>query len=172
MFFDVRVVLNLSPQSVKCVFVGYFRIQKSYRRYSPSTRKYYLSANVTFFESVSYFSLQSSLTTLETIPLPLSVSLPAPAPDVSSSMPPIDNTAQPAPNHVLNFRYVYTHRQKVPAPKRVPTDSSSPVEGPLPQPLSPFFDLDVPVALRKNKRSCTDHLIYHFVSYDRLTLSF
>ena len=46
------------------------------------------------------------------------------------------------------------------------------MEGLPPQPSAFSSDLDVPVALRKDKRSCTDHPISHFVSYDRLTLSF
>jgi len=47
---------KLSPRSIKCVFVGYSRTQKGYRYYSPSTKKYFVSVDVTFFESVCYFS--------------------------------------------------------------------------------------------------------------------
>jgi len=46
------------------------------------------------------------------------------------------------------------------------------MEGPHPQLSVPSSDFDVLIALRKGKRSCTDHPISHFVSYDRLTLSF
>ena len=46
------------------------------------------------------------------------------------------------------------------------------MEGPPLQLSVLFSDLDIPIALRKGKRSCTDHLISHFVSYDRLTPSF
>ena len=41
-----------------------------------------------------------------------------------------------------------------------------------PQPSVPSSNFDVPIALRKAKQSCTDHLISYFVSYDRLTPSF
>ena len=46
------------------------------------------------------------------------------------------------------------------------------MEGPPPQPSTPPSDLDVPIALRKGKRSYTIHHIFHFVSYDHLNLSF
>ena len=47
---------KLSLKFIKCVFVGYFRTQKGYRCYNPSTRKYLVSADVTFFEFNLYFS--------------------------------------------------------------------------------------------------------------------
>jgi len=47
---------KLSPRSIKCVFVGYSRTQKGYRCFNPSTRKYFVLVNVTFFEcSIFYF---------------------------------------------------------------------------------------------------------------------
>ena len=46
------------------------------------------------------------------------------------------------------------------------------MEGPPLQLSVLFSDLDIPIALRKGKQSCTDHLISHFVSYDHLTPSF
>jgi len=47
---------KLSARALKCVFLGYSRLQKGYRCYSPETKKYYMSANVTFFELTPYFS--------------------------------------------------------------------------------------------------------------------
>jgi len=47
-----------------------------------------------------------------------------------------DTTEPPAPKPLRDFRYVYTHRQKILASKLVLIDSSSPVEGPSPQPLA------------------------------------
>ena len=41
-----------------------------------------------------------------------------------------------------------------------------------PQPSAPPSNLDVLIALRKGKRSCIHYFIFHFVSYDRLNLSF
>ena len=40
---------KLSPKSIKCIFVGYCRTQRGYRCFHPSTRRYFVSADVTFF---------------------------------------------------------------------------------------------------------------------------
>ena len=78
---------KLSPRSIKCIFVVFSRIQKGYRRYNTSTRKYLISADVTFFESTLYFSPQVSITASETTPPSLSVSLPTLAYTVSLPVP-------------------------------------------------------------------------------------
>ena len=59
---------KLDPRALKCVFVGYSSTQKGYKCYHPSTRKLYVSTNVTFVENESYFStlyLQGELSILE-----------------------------------------------------------------------------------------------------------
>jgi len=75
---------KLSSKSIKCVFVGYFRTQKGYQCYNLSTRKYLVSADVTFFESVLFISTQVSLTVSEIVPSSLSVPLHKLASTVSS----------------------------------------------------------------------------------------
>ena len=47
---------KLDPRSIKCVFLRYSSTQKGYRCYSPTLRRHFISANVTFDESQSYFS--------------------------------------------------------------------------------------------------------------------
>lgn len=63
---------KLSPQAIKCVFLGYSRLQKGYRCYSPVHNRYYVSADVTFFEEKPYFlpSSVESNTTQEVFPIP------------------------------------------------------------------------------------------------------
>ena len=46
---DVRpYVSKLDPESLKCIFFGYSRVQKGYRCYYRSLRRYLVSADVTF----------------------------------------------------------------------------------------------------------------------------
>ena len=46
---------KLDPRAQKCVFVGYSSTQKGYRCYHPTTRKFYVSADVVFHESEPFF---------------------------------------------------------------------------------------------------------------------
>ena len=59
---DVRPqVSKLDPKSLKCIFVGYSHVKKGYRCYCPTLRRYFVSADVTFFETTP-FSLLSNVT--------------------------------------------------------------------------------------------------------------
>ncbi|KAF5470129.1 hypothetical protein F2P56_010663 [Juglans regia] len=108
---------KLDPRSTKCFFVGYSRTQKGYRCYSHVLRRYFMSANVTFFESISYFfDIASSV---ECDPLPL--------PNLTLS-PPIASPPPPPPLPVP--LQVYSHRSWLPA------SMPSPI-------MSPFLDLEL-----------------------------
>src|SRR4051812_37578678 len=72
---------KLAPRSLKGVFVGYSCTQKGYRIYLPSTRRYIISRDVTFFETQSFFNSSEQPTTsspptsIIQVPLPISVTL-------------------------------------------------------------------------------------------------
>ncbi|RVW60977.1 Retrovirus-related Pol polyprotein from transposon RE2 [Vitis vinifera] len=55
---------KLSTKAMKCLFLGYSRLQKGYRCYSLETHRYFISADVTFFEDSPFFS-----TTSESLPV-------------------------------------------------------------------------------------------------------
>ncbi|RVW28520.1 hypothetical protein CK203_100568 [Vitis vinifera] len=63
---------KLSARATKCIFLGYSRLQKGYRCYSSETHRYFLSADVTFFEDSPFFSTSESLPVSEVYPFPLS----------------------------------------------------------------------------------------------------
>ena len=52
---DVRLhVSKLDHKSLKCIFLGYSRVQKGYRCYCPSLCRYLVSADVTFIENTPF----------------------------------------------------------------------------------------------------------------------
>jgi len=126
-----------------------------------------VSFDLTLFESVPYFSLQVSVTICEIVPPLLSVSLPTPASTVSLPILPVEILDPLATKPDWDFRYVYTHRPKILVSKPVPANPS-PVDVPPPPPSTSPSDLDISITLQKDKRSCTDHPILNFVSYDHL----
>jgi len=128
-----------------------------------------VSADITFFESISYFSSQVSVTISKTITLSSTVPLPIPVSTVSLPVSPVETQDPPATKPVRDFRYVYTHRPKFPASEPVPAIPSQVDSSP---PSASLSDLDILIALRKDKWPYTDHPILNFVSYDRFNLTF
>lgn len=47
---------KLSARAVKCIFLGYSRVWKVYRCYSPFTHHFYISADVTFEDTPHFTS--------------------------------------------------------------------------------------------------------------------
>ncbi|RVW52614.1 Retrovirus-related Pol polyprotein from transposon TNT 1-94 [Vitis vinifera] len=142
---------KLSAKAMKCLFLGYSRLQKGYRCYSLETHRYFISADVTFFEDSTFFSTTSeSLPVSEVLPLPIVF-----------------------PTHVVPPRplQVYHRRPRVAAPLpfvEAPADSL-PTPSASPAPALPSPD-DLPIAIRKGTRSTRNpHPIYNFLSYHRLS---
>jgi len=162
---------KLSPRSIKYVFVGYYKTQKSFQCYNPSTKKYLVPVDVMFFESILYFSPQVPVTITETVPPSLSVPLSTHVSTISLPVLPVETPNPPVSKPVQDSRYVYTHRPKVPASEPVPTKPSL-VDGPPSPPSASSSDLDIHIALRKGKQSCTDYPISNFIFNDHLNPTF
>nr|CAN74104.1 hypothetical protein VITISV_008952 [Vitis vinifera] len=141
---------KLSARATKCIFLGYSRLQKGYHCYSSETHRYFLSAHVTFFEDLPFFSTSESLPVSEVLPLPI-----ISPPDAMSSCP-------------LRV-YHRPHRVAVPPSlAEVPADSP-PIPSVSPAPALPP-STDLPIALQKGNRSTHNpHPIYNFLSYHRLS---
>nr|CAN78715.1 hypothetical protein VITISV_030863 [Vitis vinifera] len=142
---------KLSAKAMKCLFLGYSRLQKGYRCYSLETHRYFISADVTFFEDSPFFSTTSeSLPVSEVLPLPIV-----------------------SPTDVVSPRplQVYHRRPRVAAPlpfAEAPVDSL-PTPSASPAPALPSPD-DLPIVIRKGTRSTRNpHPIYNFLSYHRLS---
>ena len=156
---------KLAPRAQKGVFVGYSRTQKGYRVYFPDRRQYVTSADVTFHEDVPYFtstpsgddlsspSLLPSVSTTPVIDLPMTVSIPLPEVSPPSASLPSDPSSE--------LESSSSPIATIPAPLSPP-----------PSPPPPVSDLDLPIALRKGTRQCTQYPIAHHVSPARLSPSY
>ena len=143
---------KLSTKATKCIFLGYSRLQKGYRCYSPQTHRYFLFADVTFFKDSPFFSSSESLPVTEVLPLPL-------------ISPPIFDDISSRPLQVYHRR----HCAVVPLLFAEAPADSLPIPSASPTPALPLAD-NLPIALWKGNRSTSNpHPIYNFLSYHRLS---
>ena len=162
---------KLSARSVKCVFLGYSRLQKGYKCYSPTTRRYYMFVYVTFFEDTPFFSpsMDHPSSLHEVLPIP-------------SNCPPgnLDQNASVVPSsppNSLEVTYQSSTRQvgsTVPEVSSHDSHLSSTslhlMDPPSPSTFSHHSDSDWPISIRKGTRSTRNpHPIYNFLSYHRLS---
>ena len=140
-------VSKLDPKSLKYIFFGYSRVHKGYRCYYPTLRRYFVSTDVKFFETIS-FALSSLVTSQGENDDLLVYIIASPAPTL-------------APIHVKPpITQVYSRRHNPPDSSLTPAALSS----------VPVQNDDLPITLRKGKRQCT-HPISSFVSYNHLSSS-
>ncbi|RVW23182.1 Retrovirus-related Pol polyprotein from transposon RE2 [Vitis vinifera] len=141
---------KLSAKAMKCLFLGYSRLQKGYRCYSLETHRYFISADVTFFEDSPFFS-----TTSES--LPVSEVLPIPIVSPPDAMPPTTSGLSSSPSCRCSSPFSEAPADSLPIPSASPAPA-------LPSPN------DLPIAVRKGTRSTRNpHPIYNFLSYHRLS---
>ena len=136
-------VTKLDPKSLKCIFLGYSRVQKGYRCYCPSLGRYIVSVDVTFLENTPFTPSSSHSCQEEDDDLLIYT--------VTSS------SSSPAKPPITQ---VYSRRQK--SPDACPE--------PVPSLLDPVSSDDLPIALRKGKRQCT-YPVSSCVSYNHLPTS-
>ncbi|CAJ2656256.1 unnamed protein product [Trifolium pratense] len=166
---------KLDPRAVRCIFLGYTPNKKGYKCYHPPSRKIFVSKDVTFHENVSYFSrpqsqgggnvndLESESELLVMGPsLPRThVHAPTLEPEsISVPCPPMSSVLEESIPSVPTR--VYQRRSKL-VPLQQQTQSYDPVvstENVHPIDNSHISDTcdtdpnDVPLALRREKRSC------------------
>jgi len=197
---------KLDPRALKCVFIGFSPTQKGYKCYQPSSKKFFVSADVTFDESESFFNHSynqgESLKGKEPLDLSLfdlSISsrakfLPeSPGLESPESLNPNEPIESPNPNidnGVLENNLplqVYSRRKRltdqttrlqsspqVTAPDTHP-ELVEPSETPNQTDHEEEFNqpnvLDLPIAIRKGTRTCTQHPLSLSMTYQNLSPS-
>jgi hypothetical protein len=167
---------KLCARAIKCVFLGYSRVQKGYRCYCPSTHRFYMSADVTFFEDTPFFtsSIESeSISQVLPIPFLITVIPPTPVIDQSTPSSSTEPPSPPPPPPPPPPLQIYQRRPRLPPADPQSTESPSDSS---PAPISsstsdpPTLSDDLPVTLRKGTRSTRNpHPIYNFLSHHRLS---
>ncbi|RVW35272.1 Retrovirus-related Pol polyprotein from transposon TNT 1-94 [Vitis vinifera] len=176
---------KLDPTATKCIFLGYSPNQKGYKCYSPTTKKFYTSMDVTFFENQPFYpktAIQGDNWSTDEFQFwETEISTTSP---LSSSLPPQTDTTLSVPeNNSLD------EKPEKP-PQKEPENSTPPEQNqeldqdpsnPNSQPGNIIYDLnssndlddlDQPIALRKGVRSCTQHPISNHVTYGKLSQNF
>ena len=142
---------KLSAKATKCVFLGYSWLQQGYHCYSLDTHRYFVSADVTFFEN-SYMFPTSHPSSSDVI-----------------SLPPVLDTSYVPPTTPPRPLQVYTRR---PRTNIGPPAYSSPIAPSSTTPILPS-PVDLPINIRKGTRSSHNpHPIYNFLTYHRLSSSY
>ncbi|RVW88342.1 Retrovirus-related Pol polyprotein from transposon TNT 1-94 [Vitis vinifera] len=174
---------KLDPRSLKCIFLGYSSNQKGYKCYSPVTRKFYNSMDVTFFETQPYYPKndiqgenstqeyqfwdlesfsESPITTENHIP-PESFNQPESIVDLWDK----EHIQEETEKRALSQQ---THEAEPgPNPSKLPGNNAP--DGTVDSELENDI-LNMPIAWRKGVRSCTQHPIGNFISYDKLSPTF
>ncbi|KAJ9671119.1 hypothetical protein PVL29_027218 [Vitis rotundifolia] len=164
-------VTKLDPKALKCVFLGYSRLQKGYRCFSTDLNKYLVSTDVVFLEHTSFFSSPTSSASEEEDEEWLVYQVVNSRP-TGGQLSMVDSDASLA--HLGTVVDVPTAPVKPPI---VQVYSRGPVTTdtcPTATPSSsdPSSDLDLPISLRKGRRQCkSTYSIANFVSYDHLSSS-
>ncbi|RVW26940.1 Retrovirus-related Pol polyprotein from transposon RE1 [Vitis vinifera] len=140
-------VTKLDPKALQCAFLGYSRLQKGYRCFSPDLNKYLVSTDVVFSEDTSFFSSPTSSASEEDEEWLVY--------QVVNSRPTVGQSS------VVDFDASLAHSGPVvnipPAPAKPPivqVYSRRPVTtdtcpAPAPSSSDPSSDLDLPISLRK-----------------------
>ena len=176
---------KLDPRSLKCIFLGYYSNKKGYKCYSPVTRKFYNSMDVTFFETQPYYpkiDIQGENSTQEYQFSNLESF--GESPITTKNHVPIESCNQPEFNVELwDEKHIQeeteeeelsqqTHEAESGSnPSKIPGSNASDSDGTVDSELENDI-LNMPIACRKGVRSCTQHPIGNFISYDKLSPTF
>ena len=188
---------KLEPIAKKCVFIGYASNKKGYKCFNPTTRKFHITMDVNFVETIPFFSKTSLQGKRANENQFWHVSKPVPT-TFSHDNTPIDGTefvdkenlgkpslpmlevrnsqVEEETFHNNSELRVYSRKKFHQTARENPTileGQSSTPSNTQSSGISDSIpivgnDLDIPIALRKGVRTCTRHPIVNFLSYYKL----
>ena len=168
---------KLDPRAIKCVFIGYAPNKKGYKCYHPQSRKVYISKDVTFHETKSFFAssqLQGESIQAEDLELP---HFPLLQDFVlrENDKDPMPTSLPKKNNEDRYFGKQYQRRQQ----EQVLVEQQLQLSEPevRTHTCDTFEDTlnetnldDLHIALRKEKRFCAKYPISQFVSTEKLSM--
>jgi len=172
---------KLDPRAIKCVFIGYAPNKKGYKCYHPQSHKVYVSKDVTFHETESFFprsQLQGvSIQEAENLELPHFPLLH----DFFLREDDKDHAPTSLPEKNNEDKYfgkqyqrrqqelVLVEQQLQLSELEVRSHICETLEDTLNTAFEPNLN-DLPISLRKEKRSCVKYPISQFVSTEKLSM--
>ncbi|TYK16819.1 reverse transcriptase [Cucumis melo var. makuwa] len=173
------------PRAQACVFVGYPPHQRGYKCFHPSSRKYFVTMDVTFCEDRPYFlisHLQGESEESHKGSQVLYQSATGSSPRLQTSLNQgMENSTEPCTDNTMNendrFDIVVLENMEEKNSgdeTEVRTETSNNEAAKAHTGKLDKYDpsLDLPIALRKGTRSCTKHSISNYVSYKNLSPQF
>ncbi|RDX88942.1 hypothetical protein CR513_29398, partial [Mucuna pruriens] len=172
---------KLDPKAVKCVFIGYPSNKKGFKCYHPPSHRFFVSMDVTFYETQSFFvgpTLQgeSYLDVEHVIELSRSRAchrvITFSYSGCSKVTPTRDVQVQEVTKPTLVLEQVQMSELDVSIPDNSIEEQVQLSEPEVSIPDNFIVDVtdDMPIALRKGKRSCVKYPISQFVRTDLLSV--
>lgn len=132
-------------------------------------KKDFVCPDVTFFEQTPYYSAAGNQCSADLLNVPIENAAlnPSSSPQITVPLP-VDSVASPSsrlehnepPLQVYERRKKKNNQVQIQQPNNQSTSDSAD--------QNPVVETDLPIALRKGTRACTQHPISHFVSFKRL----
>ena len=187
----VAFVHNFNPQKSKfdpkahrCIFVGYPTNQKGYKCFDPISKKLHVSMDVTFHEGTSYYnpshvqgeSQPNEHEIVNSSDFQISLELGhIPVTDIEPDLKVMPETNEKRYGLVYSKKKSYNSQHLQASHLRLDSDPQTQDYGSkipantLPDNSGSASQSNLPIALRKGVRTCTQHPLSNFVSYKNIS---